>query len=46
VSFEGCEASRVQIFDGELTALIPLLLNITYGKSFLLGDAYTLVESS
>jgi hypothetical protein len=29
-----------------LTALIPVLLNITYGKSFLSGDAYPPVESS
>jgi hypothetical protein len=30
----------------ELAALKPVVLNITYGKSFLLGDAYPLVESS
>jgi hypothetical protein len=44
--FRRCEASRAQIFDGELTALILVLLNITHGKSFLPGDAYPLVESS
>jgi hypothetical protein len=44
--FIGCEASRAQIFDGELTALIPILLNITHGKSFLPGDAYPLEELS
>jgi hypothetical protein len=42
----GAEASRSLIFGGELTALIPVLLNFTYGKSFLPGDAYPLVESS
>jgi hypothetical protein len=26
--------------------LIPILLNITFGKSFLPGDAYSLAESS
>jgi hypothetical protein len=42
----GCEASRAYIFDGEVTALITILLNITYDKSFVPGDAYPLVESS
>jgi hypothetical protein len=46
VPFGGYEASWTYIFDGELTALIPVLLIITYGKSFLTGDAYPLVESS
>jgi hypothetical protein len=29
-----------------LTALIPVLLNMTHVKSFLPGDAYPLAESS
>jgi hypothetical protein len=29
-----------------LTAFVPELLNITYGKSFLPGDAYPMAESS
>jgi hypothetical protein len=46
VTFMGCEASWAQIFYGELTALIPVLLNITHGKLFLPGDASPLTESS
>jgi hypothetical protein len=45
-AFQGCEAYRAQILDGELVALIHVLLNITYGKSFLPVDAYPLSESS
>jgi hypothetical protein len=31
---------------GELTMWIPALPNLTWGKSFLLGDAYLMVEPS
>jgi hypothetical protein len=34
------------MFGGELTASVPVLLNLTWGKSFLPGDAYPMVESS
>jgi hypothetical protein len=44
--FRGCEAPRVLIFDGELTALVPTLLNLSWGKSFLPGEAYPMIESS
>jgi hypothetical protein len=48
VPFGGCEAppSRVWIFGGESTASVSALLNLTWGKSFLLGDAYPMTESS
>jgi hypothetical protein len=45
-SFGGCGAPWAQIFGGELTALVPALLNLTWGKSFLPGDAYPLAVSS
>jgi hypothetical protein len=32
--------------NGEMTASIPVLLDITYGKSFLPGEAHPMVESS
>jgi hypothetical protein len=32
--------------DGELTASVPILLNLTWSKSFLPGDAYPMAESS
>jgi hypothetical protein len=32
--------------NGEMTASIPVLLDITYGKSFLLGEAYPMAKSS
>jgi hypothetical protein len=35
-----------QIFSGEFTALVPALPNLTWGKLFLLGDAYPMAESS
>jgi hypothetical protein len=45
-SFGGYEASRGIDINRELTALIRVLQNITYGKLFLLGEAYPLAESS
>jgi hypothetical protein len=44
--FGGCEAPRARVFGGELTASIPTLPNLTWGKSFLPGDAYPMAESS
>jgi hypothetical protein len=44
--FVGCEAFRASIFDGKVAVLIHVLLNITYGKLFLPGDAYHVAESS
>jgi hypothetical protein len=32
--------------DGELTASIPVLLDITYDKSFLPGEVYPMAKSS
>jgi hypothetical protein len=45
-SFGGCEASRAYIFDGELSALVPAVLNLTHGKLFLPGGAYPMAKSS
>jgi hypothetical protein len=45
-SFRGYEAPWARIFDGELTVLVPATPNLTWGKSFLPGDAYPLAESS
>jgi hypothetical protein len=45
VPFGGCEAPWAWIFGGELTASVPALLNLTWGKSLLPGDAYPMVES-
>jgi hypothetical protein len=42
----GCEAPRAWIFGGDLTASIPALPNLTWGKSFLPGDTYPMEESS
>jgi hypothetical protein len=43
-SFGGCEASQARIFGGELT--VPVIPNLTWGRSFLLEDAYPMAESS
>jgi hypothetical protein len=45
-TFPGGAKPRAWIFDGVLAVWVPMLLNLTWSKSFVPGHAYLMLDSS